>query len=182
MSAALSRAAPGRMFPELKKSLNESNRVPKPRSQHGGAVFFRRIVRVWNRGLGVLSNPLVRTGGAFREFPFVLEQVLQVVIAQLGRRLGPGHFQAAGDGVAPLARAEGALPAEALLLEAGCFRFGSRGTGFSPTPSPKRDLDGPWRGNRIEANADSRCYENAHSKPSPCLCNVVAPAAAGDGS
>ncbi len=38
--------------------------------------------------------------------------------------VAPGDFQAAGDRVAAYARAEAALPAEALLLDAGRFRIG----------------------------------------------------------
>ena len=63
--------------------------------------------------------------GLFVEFPLVLEQVLQIVIAPLGRGLGPGDFQAAGDRVTAFARAEGALPAEALLFERCGFRLGT---------------------------------------------------------
>ncbi len=66
----------------------------------------------------------MRTGRALGEFPFVAEEVLEEVVAPLGRRLGPNNFQAAGDRVTSLAGAELALPTEALLLDAG--RFGLR--------------------------------------------------------
>src|SRR5256885_6728970 len=59
-----------------------------------------------------------------RQFPFVAEQVLEEVVAPLRGPGGPRDLQAAGDRVTALARAEAALPAEALLLDAG--RFGLR--------------------------------------------------------
>ena len=65
----------------------------------------------------------MRAGRALRQFPFVAEQVLEEVVAPLRRRGGPGDFQAAGDRVTAFARAKAALPAEALLLEAGRFRL-----------------------------------------------------------
>src|SRR5208282_4693904 len=70
----------------------------------------------------ILWFPLIGASRALREFPFVGEQVLEEVIAPLRRRGGPGDFQTAGDRVAALAGAEAALPAQALLLEAGRFR------------------------------------------------------------
>src|SRR5256885_14651851 len=59
-----------------------------------------------------------------RQFPFVAEQVLEEVVAPLRGPGGPRDLQAAGDRVTPFARADAALPAEALLLDAG--RFGLR--------------------------------------------------------
>src|SRR6059036_4001963 len=71
-----------------------------------------------------LRFPLMRAGRALRQLPFVAEQVVEVVVAPLRRRGGPGDFQAAGDGVATLARAEAVVPAEALRLDLGRFRIG----------------------------------------------------------
>ena len=62
-------------------------------------------------------------GRALRQLPFVFEQVLEEVVAPLGRRLRPGDFRAAGDGVGADARAVLALPAEALILERAAFRL-----------------------------------------------------------
>ena len=45
--------------------------------------------------------------------------------APLGRRARPGDLEAAGDGVAALAGAVGAVPAEALLLEGSRLRLGA---------------------------------------------------------
>src|SRR6187402_1440366 len=43
------------------------------------------------------------------------------MVAPLRWRLAPGHFETAGDRVGTLAGTKAALPAEALLLEAGCL-------------------------------------------------------------
>ncbi|MNL04325.1 hypothetical protein D3C87_1248930 [compost metagenome] len=69
----------------------------------------------------VFRLPLVGPRRALGQFPFVTEQVLQVVVAPLGWRGRPGHFQAAGDGVATFTGTERALPAQALQFEAGGF-------------------------------------------------------------
>src|ERR1700690_1370289 len=71
----------------------------------------------------MLRFPLVRTGRALGQFPFVAEEVREEVVAPLRWRAGPGDFQAAADGVAPLAGAKAALPAQTLLLDAGSFRL-----------------------------------------------------------
>src|SRR5207237_6499715 len=91
------------------------------RGQHGRRVTLRRVVGIRNRaGAGAsLRFPLMRARGALRQLPFVAEQVLEVVVAPLRGRGGPRDFQAAGDRVTALARAERAPPAEALLLDAG---------------------------------------------------------------
>ncbi len=70
----------------------------------------------------ILRCPLIRSGRALRQFPFVAEQVLEEVVAPLRGRGAPGDFQAAGDRVGALAGAKAVLPAQALLLEAGRFR------------------------------------------------------------
>ena len=99
-------------------------------------MTLRRIVRIRHgaRACAILRRPLMRTGRALGEFPFVAEQVLEEVVAPLRRRRGPSDFQAAGDRVAALAGAEFALPAEALLLDAGGFGFGADILPASPAP------------------------------------------------
>jgi len=57
------------------------------------------------------------------QLPFVVEQVLEETVAPLGRRLRPGDFRAAGDGVGSETGAKFALPAEALIFERGAFRL-----------------------------------------------------------
>ena len=77
----------------------------------------------------------MRTGRALRQFPFVAEQVPEEVVAPLRWRGGPNDLQAAGDRVIAFAGAEAALPAEALLLDAG---------GFGLRPHMGRIGPAPW--------------------------------------
>src|SRR5215213_10796992 len=83
------------------------------------------MMRIWHfaLGRGILGSPLFRTGGARRQLPVVLEQVVQVSVVPLRRLVGPCALQPAGERVGALAAAEGVLPAEALLLEGGSLRF-----------------------------------------------------------
>ena len=76
---------------------------------------------VRDRRLSPLGRPLVGACRALGQLPLVAEQVLKIVVAPLRRRGGPGHFQAAGDRVAALARAVAALPAQALFFDACAF-------------------------------------------------------------
>ncbi len=95
------------------------------RGQHRRRTALGGIVGVWN-GVStgtVLRPPLIRPRRALGQFPFETEQVFQKMVAPLGRCLGPGHFQAAGDGVSALTGAKTVLPAEALLLDISGFRF-----------------------------------------------------------
>src|SRR5882672_11493864 len=69
----------------------------------------------------LLRSPLMRARRALCQFPLVAEQVLEVVVAPLRGRGGPGDLQAAGDRVTAHARAEGAPPAQPLLLETATF-------------------------------------------------------------
>ena len=107
------------------------------RGQHGGRDSLRGVVRM-RHGAGasaVLRLPLMRAGRALREFPLVAEQVLEVVVAPLRRRRGPGDFQAAGDRVSALAGAEFVRPAQALLVDARPLR----------APAPRLDsAAAPW--------------------------------------
>ena len=59
------------------------------------------LVRARGQVFRLLAHrlPLLGAGRALGQLPFVLEQVLEEVVAPLGRRLAPGHFRAAGDGV-----------------------------------------------------------------------------------
>ena len=72
-----------------------------------------------------LGFPLVRTGRALRQLPFVAEQVLEEIIAPLGGRRGPGDLQAAGDGIAALAGLVIAGPADALRFDGSGLGFGA---------------------------------------------------------
>src|ERR1700688_3463540 len=87
--------------------------------------MLRRIVGIrYCTGARVtLGLPLMRTGRALRQLPFVAEQVLEEVVAPLRRCAGPGDFQAAADRVTTFACAKAARPAKALLLDAGSLRL-----------------------------------------------------------
>ena len=97
------------------------------RREHHRGVPLRRIVGIGHgaRRRGILRRPLVSTGGALREFPFIAEQVFEVVVVPLHRVGGPCAFQAAGDRVDAFAAAKGVLPAEALLFDASPLGFGT---------------------------------------------------------
>src|SRR5690606_3652866 len=104
------------------------------RREHRGRPALVGIVRVGNRAgaLPVLGLPLPRASGALGELPVVAKEVPQEVAGPLGRRRGPGDFEAAPDGVGALAGAKGALPPEAHLLDRGGFGIGTyvlRGAG-----------------------------------------------------
>ena len=88
-------------------------------------MSLRRVVGIRHRAgaCAALRLPLVRTGRALRQFPFVFEQDPQEVVAPFRGRIGPGDLQAACYRVPAFAGAEAALPAEALLLDGGCFRL-----------------------------------------------------------
>ena len=88
-----------------------------------GTCFFDLSKASGIVGGGALRLPLLGAGRALRQLPFVLEQVVEEVVAPLRRRLRPGDFRAAGDGVAAEAGAVLALPAEALILDGGAFRL-----------------------------------------------------------
>ena len=70
-------------------------------------------------------------GRALGQLPFVLEQVLEEVVAEFRGRLRPGDFRAAGDGVGADAGAMRALPAEALVFQRARFRLGSNQRGIA---------------------------------------------------
>src|SRR5208283_4629534 len=93
------------------------------RGQHCRHMLLRLVEGVRDVGLRTLRLPLLRAGRALRQLPFVFKQVLEEVVAPLGRRLRPGDFGAAGDGVGSHAGAVLALPAEALILNGGAFRL-----------------------------------------------------------
>src|SRR5208337_291663 len=88
---------------------------------------LRRIVGIRNgaRCRPVLGRPLVRTGWALHQLPLMAEQVFQVVVAPLRRRLAPNDLQAAADRVVAVAAAIAALPTQALLLDGRAFGFGA---------------------------------------------------------
>src|SRR5882757_3570729 len=74
-------------------------------------------VRNRARAAVVLRLPLMSAGRALGQLPFVAEQVLEEFVAPQCGCAGPGNFEAAGDGISSVARTEGALPSEALVLD-----------------------------------------------------------------
>ena len=72
-----------------------------------------------------LGSILLRAGRARRQLIVVLVQVVQETVVPLRRVIGPGALEPARDRVVALAAAKPVLPAEALLLQAGAFRFGT---------------------------------------------------------
>src|SRR5580700_95194 len=69
--------------------------------------------------------PLVCAARTLGQFPLVLEQVLEEVVAPFCRCAGPGDLQAAGDRITCDARGVGTCPAEALLLDRRAFGLSS---------------------------------------------------------
>src|SRR5262245_63793312 len=86
-------------------------------------MLLRLVVGVRDAGVRTFRLPLFRAGRTPGQLPVVFEQVLEKEIAPLRRRLRPGDFRTACDGVATHARAMLALPSEALILDGGAFRL-----------------------------------------------------------
>ena len=118
--------------------------------QHRRQPLLRRVVRRPGRRRRALGLPLLGAGRALGQLPLEVEQVLEEVVAPLGRRLGPGDFRAAGDGVGADAGAVLAVPAEALVLDARRL----------PVPA-RRTTDRRRRG------SCRRCGRRRSARPSP---------------
>src|SRR5262245_19335355 len=88
-------------------------------------MLLRLVERVRDGGRRTLRLPLLRASRALRQLPLVFEQVLEEVIAPLGRRLRPGDFRTTGDGITADAGLVLALPAEALIFKGASFRLRS---------------------------------------------------------
>src|SRR6516162_10403106 len=82
---------------------------------------------VWNLSCpsSILREPLVRTGRALSQFPFIAEQVLQVIVAPFRGSSGPRHLDPAGDGIVTVAGVLPVRPTQALRLDGCTFRFGT---------------------------------------------------------
>ena len=63
--------------------------------------------------------------GDLGELPLEAEEVLEEAVAPAGRGVGPRHLETAGDGVAALARAVAAVPAQTLRLDRGALGLGA---------------------------------------------------------
>ena len=88
--------------------------------QHARFAALRRIVGEGNHvgPAAVDRTPLVSATGALHELPVVREQDVEELVVPASRVVRPRHLEARRDRVVALARAEGVLPAEALVLEA----------------------------------------------------------------
>src|SRR5262252_9324699 len=82
-------------------------------------------VRHCSGACAALRLPLVCTGRAPGQLPFVVEQILEEVVAPLCRRVGPDDLKAAGKRVATDAGAEAVLPAQALILDGRALGLGA---------------------------------------------------------
>src|ERR1700722_14966688 len=71
----------------------------------------------------ILRLPLMRASRTLCQLPLVAKQILEKVVVPSGGGTRPGDLQAAGDRIARIAGAEGALPAEALRLDLASFRL-----------------------------------------------------------
>ena len=93
--------------------------------EHHRRVPLRRVVRVRHRlgGLGILRRPLLGAGGALRQLPVVLEEVLEEAVVPRRRLLRPGALETARERVDAVAVADVVSPAEALLLDRGGLRL-----------------------------------------------------------
>ena len=80
-------------------------------------------MRIGDDGLGVLGLPLDGARRALGLHPFVLEEVFEEIVTPLRRRLCPGDFQTAADGVLAAAGAVVADPAQPLRFHVGGFRL-----------------------------------------------------------
>ena len=118
--------------------------------QHGRRMTLLRIMRIGDQtsARAVPGRPLISTGGAFGEFPFIAKQIFKKVVAPLCGGLGPGYFQTAGNGVGSFAGPIFVGPAEALLFDGRGFGFrakvggGSRAVCFAEGVASCNQCDG----------------------------------------
>ena len=90
----------------------------------------------------------MRAGRALGQLPFVFEEVFEIIIAPLGRRLRPCDLESARDRVRTFAGPECALPSEPFLLERCVLGVGAevlgvaRAVAFSERVSTGDERDG----------------------------------------
>ncbi|SLO56572.1 Uncharacterised protein [Klebsiella pneumoniae] len=98
--------------------------------QHGRFALFLRVKRIRDNLRRVFGFELDRASRAAGLHPFVFEQVFEKVVAPLGGRLRPDHFQTGGDGVRACAAAVAGVPAQTLRFQRRGFRLGADVAGF----------------------------------------------------
>ena len=93
--------------------------------QHARRMALGRVMRVGHRARTrpALGLPLMRASRAGGQLPLIFEQVLEVMVAPLCRRLAPRDLKAAGRGKGPARGACLVDPAEPLRLDWRRFRL-----------------------------------------------------------
>ena len=94
-------------------------------NQHRRLTFFRWIKRIRNNFWRVNRFKLNSTCRTASLYPLVFEQVLEEIVAPLGWRLRPDHFQTGCNGIRARAAAVAARPAQALCFNRCGFRIGA---------------------------------------------------------
>src|SRR5262249_6844147 len=91
----------------------------KVRGQHRRSVTLGRIMGIGDLACtrAVLRCPLICTSRAPGEFPVVLEEILEEVIAPLRGSFGPGDLETAADCVTAVTFSQFVLPSEALVFD-----------------------------------------------------------------
>src|SRR6185369_5586160 len=99
------------------------------RREHHRGLSLRRIMSIGRGGCDAsgirLGSILLCAGRARPELIVVVVEVVEESVIPLRRVIGPGTLEPACDCVVALAAAKLVLPAKTLLLQAGCFRFGT---------------------------------------------------------
>src|SRR4029077_14983219 len=119
----------------------------------------------------IFRCPLMRSGRALRQFPFVAEQVREEVVAPLRGGLGPSDFQAAPDGVSTKTFAKFIFPPEALILTGGAFW--SRAYILSRNTSTVRFAEGVSASNECDRFFIVHCHAGERFPDIPCRSNGI---------
>src|SRR6185437_2469948 len=82
-------------------------------------------MRIGNVSVGIFRSPLLGASRTLLQFPLMLEQVLEIIVTPLRRRLRPDDLRAASDGVGTDTRTMTTSPAQALVLDLSAFRLRS---------------------------------------------------------
>ena len=94
-------------------------------NQHCWLTFFRRIKRIGDNFWRINRFKLNRACRTASLHPLIFEQVLEEIVAPLGRRLRPDHFQTGSNCVCARAAAVAAGPAQALRFNRRGFWIGT---------------------------------------------------------
>ena len=133
--------------------------------QHCWLAFFRRIKRIGDNLRCVNRFKLNSACRAASLHPLIFEQVLEEIVAPLGRSLRPDNFQTRSDGICTRAAAVAAGPAQALRFNWCRFRIRTNmgcwccTVGFAQrmTTTNQRDSFFVVHSHVTEGRANSRC-------------------------